>query len=176
MLDAFGQTNTETKQITSYVADSIGPGYASMYNCARPWKCRRAFEGRDVGVRHRQNEQERSSSGRMRPNDRYCVSDKRSTQYLLSLGWHTRSGLDAQLHQLGILRRYVVKTLLCQFHAQRYVQRMISGKKHFVSPSLRDEIERLFSEMMYVPTKEQVECFRATREINFVGVCQVFLP
>ncbi|KAG2883025.1 hypothetical protein PC129_g16023 [Phytophthora cactorum] len=24
MLDAFGQTNTETKQITSYVADSIG--------------------------------------------------------------------------------------------------------------------------------------------------------
>ncbi|KAF1794086.1 hypothetical protein GQ600_22820 [Phytophthora cactorum] len=44
----------------------------------------------------------------------------------------------------------VVGILLCQFHAQRYVKRM-------VEPKFRDEIEGLFEHMVYVPTKEQFQ-------------------
>ncbi|KAG2952098.1 hypothetical protein PC117_g3089 [Phytophthora cactorum] len=48
-------------------------------------------------------------------------------------------------------------TLLCQFYAQRYVKRMMSGKKYFVVPKYRKEIEALFTEMLYIPTKEQFQ-------------------
>ncbi|KAG2998085.1 hypothetical protein PC118_g1488 [Phytophthora cactorum] len=49
---------------------------------------------------------------------------------------------------------------------------MISGKKHSVPPSYRDQVERLFSKMMYVPTKEQF----ASRLSNFEQRLRSILP
>ncbi|KAG6945210.1 hypothetical protein JG688_00016688, partial [Phytophthora aleatoria] len=99
-LDAFGQTNTDTKQIVSYVADT--------------------------------------TEQRLKAVLTEFASTEDNEGVLLQGDWDQT-------------------TLLCQFHAQRYVKRMISGKKYFVLPKYRKEIEALFTEMLYVPTKEQFQ-------------------
>ncbi|KAG3198329.1 hypothetical protein PC128_g6088 [Phytophthora cactorum] len=71
---------------------------------------------------------------------------------------------------------YVYQTLLCQYHAQRYVKRMICGKKYIVLPKYRDEIEGLFTPMLYVPTKEQFQSLLELFERRVKKVAPSFAP
>ncbi|KAG3096409.1 hypothetical protein PC122_g4922 [Phytophthora cactorum] len=203
MLDAFGQTNTDTKQIVSYVADTTGLPITTQQ------------------VRNLMNA--RLGHGNAEQRLKAVLTEFASTEdtegVLLQGDWDQTVGIVLQTkaqreifsrwgdtlalywtHNCTDLGFYVAKrgfvgrvevvqdeelvvksiaelvidkdftewstlreafpqaaTLLCQFYAQRYVKRMMSGKKYFVVPKYRKEIEALFTEMLYIPTKEQFQ-------------------
>ncbi|KAG4055520.1 hypothetical protein PC123_g9412 [Phytophthora cactorum] len=203
MLDAFGQTNTDTKQIVSYVADTTGLPITTQ-------QVRNLMNAR---LGHGNAEQRlkavltefastEDTEGVLRQGDwdqtvGIVLQTKAQREIFsrwgdtLALYWtHNCTDLGFYVAKRGFVGRVevvqdeelVVKsiaelvidkdftewstlreafpqaaTLLCQFYAQRYVKRMMSGKKYFVVPKYRKEIEALFTEMLYIPTKEQFQ-------------------
>ncbi|KAG2932676.1 hypothetical protein PC110_g8538 [Phytophthora cactorum] len=175
MLDAFGQTNTETKQKASFVADRIGLPISSQ-------QVRILLKSR---LGHGNVEQ------RLKVVLAEFVTDAGNACVLLQGEWDQTTDIVLQTKvQREIFSRAThldltghipartsnsMSTLLCQFHVHRYVKRMKNGKQYFAAPSYRDEIESMFKHMLYVPTMENDNQI-ATARVSTLIQTMSFLP